>query len=72
MSPTVVALLMVPPLVSVEVPRPPVASGEARDRRQLSVGWYRYAMHGRNLVTGYDLPLACRKHRSHIPFLRTA
>src|SRR5690348_1291939 len=24
---------------------------------------------GENLSTGCDLPLACRKHRSHIPFL---
>jgi hypothetical protein len=34
-------------------------------RRQLSVGWYRYATRGKNL-------LACRKHRSHLPFLHTA
>ena len=26
---------------------------------------------GENLSTGCDLPLACRKHRSHIPFLHT-
>src|SRR5258708_22569925 len=27
---------------------------------------------GEILITGCDLPLACRKHRSHIPFLHTA